>query len=220
MRNSRAVFFSGLATSQHKNSSAISCSDDTEDTCRVALPDAEASSQLLLSHWVMFDSFRPHGLCHVRLLCPLSSPGGGSLLCPSSWWCYLSTSSSAALFSFCLQSFPTSGSFPMSLSPHLFYPQTYLFLIEGKLLHNIVWASAIYQHASAVGTHVSPLPLNSLPSHILSHPSRLLQSPGLSSLSHSANSHWLPILYTVGYMLLCHSLHLAYPHLPPPDPRP
>ena len=29
-------------------------------------------------------------------------------------WCYLTISSSAALFSFCLQSFPVSGSFPMS----------------------------------------------------------------------------------------------------------
>ena len=126
MRNSRAVFFSGLVTSQHKNSSIISCSNDTEDTCRVALPDAEASSQLLLSHWVMFNSFQPRGLCHVRLLCPPSSLGGGSHSCPSSWWCYLSTSSSATLFSFCLQSFPTSGSFsnelvpPPFLSPNLF----------------------------------------------------------------------------------------------------
>ena len=34
--------------------------------------------------------------------------------CPLSRWCYLTTSSSAALFSFCLQSFPASGSFPMS----------------------------------------------------------------------------------------------------------
>ena len=32
--------------------------------------------------------------------------------CPSSWWCYLTMSSSTAYF-FCLQSFPASGSFPM-----------------------------------------------------------------------------------------------------------
>ena len=31
-----------------------------------------------------------------------------------SQWCYLTSSSSAAPFSFCLQSFPASGSFPMS----------------------------------------------------------------------------------------------------------
>ena len=34
--------------------------------------------------------------------------------CPSSWWCYLTIRSSAAAFSFCLQSFLASGSFPMS----------------------------------------------------------------------------------------------------------
>ena len=31
-----------------------------------------------------------------------------------SWWCYLIISSSAAPFSFCAQSFPASGSFPVS----------------------------------------------------------------------------------------------------------
>ena len=31
-----------------------------------------------------------------------------------SWWCYLTISSSATSFSFCLQSFPAWGSFPMS----------------------------------------------------------------------------------------------------------
>ena len=37
-----------------------------------------------------------------------------SLLCPFSWSCYLTTSSSASLFSSCPQSFPASRSFPMS----------------------------------------------------------------------------------------------------------
>ena len=35
--------------------------------------------------------------------------------CPLSLLCYLIISSSATLFSFCLQSFPAAGSFPMSL---------------------------------------------------------------------------------------------------------
>ena len=34
--------------------------------------------------------------------------------CSLSWWCYLTISSSAALFSICLQSFPASGFFPTS----------------------------------------------------------------------------------------------------------
>ena len=45
---------------------------------------------------------------------PLSFTISQSLLtsCPLSQWCYLITSSSAARFSFCLLSFPASGSFP------------------------------------------------------------------------------------------------------------
>ena len=34
--------------------------------------------------------------------------------CPLSWWCHPTISSSASPTSFCLQSFPTSGSLPMS----------------------------------------------------------------------------------------------------------
>ena len=34
--------------------------------------------------------------------------------CPLSKWCYLCSSSSVTLFSFCLQSFPASGYFPVS----------------------------------------------------------------------------------------------------------
>ena len=56
----------------------------------------------------------PHGLQHARPLCSSLSPGLSSDSCSLSRWCYLAISSSAASFSFCLQSFPTSGSFPMS----------------------------------------------------------------------------------------------------------
>ena len=59
-------------------------------------------------------TLRPHGLEHTRLPCPSLSPGVCSDSYPLSQWCYLTISSSAALFSFCLQSFPASGSFPMS----------------------------------------------------------------------------------------------------------
>ena len=56
----------------------------------------------------------PCELQHTRLLCPPLSPRVCSNSCPLSQCCYLTISSSAALFSFCLQSFPASGSFPMS----------------------------------------------------------------------------------------------------------
>ena len=45
---------------------------------------------------------------------PSLSPRVCSDSCPLSWLCYLTISSSAALFSFCLQSFPASGSFQMN----------------------------------------------------------------------------------------------------------
>ena len=51
----------------------------------------------------------PHGLEHTRLPCPSLSPGVCSDSYPLSQWCYLTISSSAALFSSCPQSFPASG---------------------------------------------------------------------------------------------------------------
>ena len=63
----------------------------------------------------MSDSLRPQRLQHARLLSPSLFPGVCSNSCPLlSQWCYLTISSSAAPFSFCLQSFPASGSFSVS----------------------------------------------------------------------------------------------------------
>ena len=61
----------------------------------------------------MSDSLQPHGLQHARLLCLSLSPGVCSNSCPLSPWCYPTISSSVIPFS-CPQSFPASGSFPMS----------------------------------------------------------------------------------------------------------
>ena len=62
----------------------------------------------------MSDSLQPHGLRHARFLRFPLSPGICSNSCPLSQRCYLTISSSANPFSFCLQSFPATGSFPMS----------------------------------------------------------------------------------------------------------
>ena len=59
-------------------------------------------------------TLRPHGLQHTRLPCPSSTPGACSDSCPSSWWCHPTISSSVIPLSFCLQSFPASGSFLMN----------------------------------------------------------------------------------------------------------
>ena len=62
----------------------------------------------------MSDLVRPQGLQHVRLPFPLLSPIVCSNSYPLSRWCHPNISSSAAPFSFCLQSFPTSESLTMS----------------------------------------------------------------------------------------------------------
>ena len=60
----------------------------------------------------MSNSLQPHGLQHVKLLCPPLYPRICSNSCPMGQ-CYLNISFSASPSSFFLQSFPASGSFPM-----------------------------------------------------------------------------------------------------------
>ena len=68
-----------------------------------------------VSHLVVSDSLWPHGLQHTRLPCSSLSPRVFSDSCPLSGWYYLTISFSVAPFCFWLQSFSTSGSFPMRL---------------------------------------------------------------------------------------------------------
>ena len=56
----------------------------------------------------------PHGLQRTRLPCPSLTPGVCSNSCPSGQGCHPTISSSVIAFSSCLQTFPASGSFPMS----------------------------------------------------------------------------------------------------------
>ena len=62
----------------------------------------------------MPNSLWPHGLQHTRLPWPSPSPGVCSNSCSLSQWCHPTISSSVIPFSSCPQSFPASGSFPMS----------------------------------------------------------------------------------------------------------
>ena len=71
-----------------------------------------SSVQFSLS--VVPDSLRICGLEHARIPCPSPTPRACSNSCPSSWWCHPTISPSVVPFSYCLQSFPASGSFPMS----------------------------------------------------------------------------------------------------------
>ena len=75
----------------------------------------------------MFNSLWLHGLQYARLPCPLSDHG------PLNRWCCLIISSSAGPFSFCLQSFPVPGSFPV----------TRLFTMSGQSIGASASASAL-----------------------------------------------------------------------------
>ena len=62
----------------------------------------------------MSDSLWLHGWRHSRLPCPSPTPGACSNSCPLSRWCHPTISYSVVPFSSCLQTFPASGSFPVS----------------------------------------------------------------------------------------------------------
>ena len=73
-----------------------------------------AMLSIQFSHSVMSDSLRPHGLMHARPPCPSPTPRAYSNSCPLTQWCHPTISSSVVPFSSSPQSFPASGSFPMS----------------------------------------------------------------------------------------------------------
>ena len=70
-------------------------------------PQFSSVAQSYLTMW-------PHGLQHTRPPCPSSTPRVYSNSCPLSQWCHPTISSSVVPISSRLQSFPASGSFPMS----------------------------------------------------------------------------------------------------------
>ena len=63
---------------------------------------------------VVCDSLRSHGVQHARPPCSSPSPRVYSNSCPLSRWCHPTISSSVVPFSSRPQSFPASGSFPMT----------------------------------------------------------------------------------------------------------
>ena len=103
--------------SMHPHNSFSSCKIESlyllNNTSQFLLPRPWFSSvQFTCS--VVSDSSWPHGLQHARIPCPSPTPGAYSDSCALSWWCHPTMSSSVVPFSSCLQSFPASGSFPMS----------------------------------------------------------------------------------------------------------
>ena len=71
-------------------------------------------SSVQFSRSIVSDSLQPHEPQHARPPCPSPTPRVHPNPCPSSQWCHPTISSFVVPFSSCPQSFPASGSFPMS----------------------------------------------------------------------------------------------------------
>ena len=71
-------------------------------------------NSIQFSRSVVSDSLWSHELQHSKLPCPSPTPRDSLNSCPSSQWRHLTMSFSVIHFSYSLQSFPISGSFPMS----------------------------------------------------------------------------------------------------------
>ena len=69
------------------------------------------------------------GLQYTRLPCPSPTPGVYSNSCPLSQWCHPTISSSVISFSSHLESFPASGSFPVSVL-HISWPKYWSFSVS------------------------------------------------------------------------------------------
>ena len=83
----------------------------TEVKC---IPSPRRTYIIQFSGSVLSDSSQPHGLQHTSFPCRSPTPGAYSNSCSSSQSCHPTISSSVIPFSSHLQSFPASGSFPMS----------------------------------------------------------------------------------------------------------
>ena len=126
----------------------------------------------------MSDSLWPNRLQHARLPCPSLSPRVCSYSCPLSQWYHPTILSSVAPFTPCPQSFPASGSFPMSQ----------LFASGGQ---------SIRASMSALPVNIQgwfPLGLTGLIS---------LQSKGLSSLLQHQFFDVQPSLWSSSHILSC-----------------
>ena len=128
---------------------------------------------MLFSRSGVSHSLRPHRLQYARLSCPSPPPRACSNSRPLSRWCHPTISSSVVPFS-SLQSFPASGSFPLSQ----------LFISHGQSIR----ASAL---ASVLPVNIQgwfSLGLTGLISLLSERLSRVFSSTKLESISSSVLS--------------------------------
>ena len=102
-----AMFFQGRELKKRER-----CRKGDPEICIASINWTFSSVQFSTS--IVFDSLWPHELQHARLTSPSPTPEAYSNSCPSSQWCHPTISSSVVPFSSHCQSFPASGSFPMS----------------------------------------------------------------------------------------------------------
>jgi len=131
---------------------------------------------VVFSSPVLSDSLWPRGRQHARHLCPSPSPEVCPSSCPLHWWCRPAISSSDTLFSFCPQSFPTSGTFPMS---HLFASVHFSF--KCSVLSDSLWLHGQQHTRLPCPSPTLRACLNSCPSSQWCHPiiSSLLPLPSI-----------------------------------------
>ena len=101
----------------------VYCPSECKETVTVESVDSNLCVQVELIPGVGEVQFSPsvesnslwsHEPQHTRPPCPSLAPKVYPNSCPLSQWCHPTISSSVIPFSSCLQSFPTSASFPMS----------------------------------------------------------------------------------------------------------
>ena len=152
---------------------------------------------LLFCCSIMSESLPPHGLQHAKFPCPSLSLGVCSNSGPLSSWCHRTISFSVAPFSSCLQSFPGSGSLPVSQ----------LFASGGQ-------SAGTSASSSVLSVNIQswfPLGLTALIS---------LLSKGLSRVLFS---YWLFNLVQYSHSVMSNSLQphgLQHARLPCPSPTP
>ena len=169
---------------------------------------------LLFSCQVMSESYWRHRLQRARLPCPLPSPRICPSSCPLNWWCHPTISSSVSLFFFCLQSFPASGSFPMS---QLFTLGGQCIGASASVLLKSVWSWFLlrltgFDLLGAQGTLKSLVQHHSLKALVFSTLSSLLSAQLLHVYMTTGKSLALTIQTSVGkvmFLLLTHCLGLS-----------
>ena len=119
-------------------------------------------SSAQFSRSVVSNYLQPHGLQHVRPPCPSPTPGACSNSCPLTQWCHATISSSVVPFSYCLQSFPASGSFSSDSVLPIRWPKYWSFSLSPSNEYSRLISFRIdwFDQLSVQGT------LNSLLPHI------------------------------------------------------